>query len=120
MEALEETTLEGHEVCCRGDEITPATRFEIIATTPFQVETSCRILVRTGVFVTSYLAKLRVEHMSTQIKMICRFCQEARSTEHVERMDLQSPYQDFPSAHRTSVENVSVLVSFLPTMNALH
>ena len=30
--------------------------------------------------------KLRVEHKATQNQMICRFCQEARSTEHVEQV----------------------------------
>ena len=47
MEALVETTLEEHEVSCRGGEIVPATHFPAAM--------SCRILVRTRGFVTSYL-----------------------------------------------------------------
>ena len=47
-------------------------------------ETSCRILVRTRGFVTSYpRPNFCVEHIATQSQMICFFCQEARSTEHV-------------------------------------
>ena len=48
MAALPETTWEEHDVCCRGG--------EIIAATHFPAETSCRILVRTRGFDSSYLA----------------------------------------------------------------
>ena len=47
MEALAEISQEEHEVCSRGG--------EFISATHFPAETSCRILVRTGSFVTSYL-----------------------------------------------------------------
>ena len=33
--------------------------------------------------------KFRVAHIATQTKMICRFCQEARSTEHVYFPDMR-------------------------------
>ena len=76
MAAQAEIIFGEHKVCCRGGEIIPATHFP--------AETSCRTLVRTKGFVTSYLRSNVVsstQHPSTQ--MICRCCQEARPTEDV-------------------------------------
>ena len=72
MAALDEITFEEHEVCGRGG--------EVIAATHVPAETSCRILVRTRGFVTSYLGPNFV--LSTYPRNPhCRFCHEARSTE---------------------------------------
>ena len=49
MEALAEITSERHEMCCRGGDITAGTQFPAVA--------SCRIVVRTRGFVTSYLVR---------------------------------------------------------------
>ena len=56
----------------------------IIPATHLPAKTSCRILVRAGGFVTSYLgSKHSVKYIAPKTQMICRFSQEARPTEDV-------------------------------------
>ena len=75
MAALAETTVEGHEVCCRGGEIIPATHFPPATSLSNSGENKWLCHVIPG-------SKLCVEHVATQIQMMGR----RRDTEHVNKI----------------------------------